>query len=54
MKKIAFFISSLNIGGIEKALLSMISKMDLKENKICLLNKKGRCIIKRNFKVCRS
>ena len=34
MKKIAFFISSLNIGGIEKALLSMISKMDLKENKI--------------------
>ena len=34
MKKIAFFISSLNIGGIEKALFNMISKMNLKEYKI--------------------
>ena len=34
MKKIAFLISSLNIGGIEKALFNMISKMNLKEYKI--------------------
>lgn len=43
MKKIAFMLSSMNMGGTEKALLSLLSAMDLKKYEITifLLEKKG-------------
>ena len=43
MKKIAFVLNSMNMGGTEKALLSMLNAMDLLENKVTiyLLAKKG-------------
>lgn len=48
MKKIAFMLSSMNMGGTEKALLSMLGAMDLKkyEVTIYLLEKKGELLTK--------
>ncbi len=43
MKKILFMVSSMNIGGVEKSLLSLLSKIpkDKYEITLLLLEKKG-------------